>query len=76
VSRDAKSSYYDAGCLEVQDIIKAFAKSRDGKRLAGGSSHKKFNCFILPILKFCHIPQIWNMGIMVRQDSARERFDF
>jgi hypothetical protein len=57
-------------------VVQSLSKSRDAEGLAGGSSAKKVNCDIGPVLVFRHVAKVRDIGIVVRQDSAREWLDF
>jgi hypothetical protein len=51
------------------------SKAGNAERLARGSSNEKVNCVIGPFLKAGHVAAVGDAGIVMRQDSARERLD-
>jgi hypothetical protein len=56
-------------------VFEALAETRDAEGLAGGSSDKKLNWFIRPLLEFGHIAEVRHVGVVVREHRRRERFD-
>jgi hypothetical protein len=59
-------------------VIKTFAKSGNGERLAWGSSDEKLkrSCCNWPLLVFSHVPKVLHGWESVSENGARERFDF
>jgi hypothetical protein len=56
-------------------IIESLSESRDAEALTGGAANEKVNCSNVPLLKLCHVAEVRNVGVVVRQDSAREGFN-
>jgi hypothetical protein len=57
-------------------VSQSFSKARDTERLAGGSADKNVNCMIRPILEFCHVAMVRNIGVVVRQHGRRKALYF
>jgi hypothetical protein len=57
-------------------VCQSRSEPGDAERLAGGSSDKKVNWFIRPLLEFGHVAEVRHVGVVVREHRRRERFDF
>ena len=56
-------------------ICQSFSQSCNAEGLAWGSSAKKIDICIRPLLELCHVAPIRDAWIVMSEDCARERFD-
>jgi len=57
-------------------VSKSLAKSRDGEGLARSSADENIDICIRPFLEFRYVAEVRDIGIVMRQDFARELLDF
>jgi hypothetical protein len=57
-------------------VVQSLSESGDTERLARCSSAEKIDSCIRPLLKLRHVAPVRNIGVVMREHGAGERFDF